>query len=183
MAENDNQQNQQNQQNNQQNQQSQVEILTSLLNAIGGRQERAANAVVRSFSEQYGYSEDELKELIRKDREAKASQPTEAQQKQIDAAMERANTLLISAEVKALGATMGLKDPDVALSLLDRKKITVKDDGKVEGVKEQLEALKKEKAYFFDAEKPIKTGMRQSKGEKGKFDDANAALRAVLGKG
>lgn len=176
--------NQQNQQNNQQPQVDYAALTSSLLNALGARQERAENAVVRSFSEQYGMSEAELKELVKKDREAKASQPTEAQQKQIDAAMERANSLLISAEVKTIGATMGLKDPDVALSLLDRKKITVKDDGKVEGVKEQLEALKKEKSYFFDAEKPIKTGMRQSKGEqKGKFDDANAALRAVLGKG
>lgn len=161
-------------------------LTTTLLNALGARQERAENGVVRSFAEQYGMTEGEVKTLLSEARKERDSKPTDAQQKQIDAAMERANTLLISAEVKTVGATMGLRDPDVALSLLDRKKITVKEDGKVEGVKEQLEALKKNKEYFFDAEKPVKTGMRQTKGggdKSGKYDEANAALRAVLGKG
>lgn len=172
-----------------QNPQPQVDyaaLTTSLLNALGARQERAENAVIRSFAEQNGVSESDLKQIVADWKKEKDSKPTEAQQKQIDAALDRANSLLISAEVKSVGASMGLKDAEVALSLLDRSKITVKDDGKVEGVKDQLEALKKSKDYLFAAEhKPVKTGMRQSQGEaqKGKFDDANAALRQVFGKG
>lgn len=162
-------------------------LTTSLLNALGARQERAENGVVRSFSEQYGVSEAELKEIVANAKKEKDSKPTEAQQKQIDAALERANNMLISAEVKSIGSTMGLKDADVAKGLLDMSKITVKEDGTVEGVKAQLEELRKNKDYLFAAEvkKPMKTGMRQSQGEaqKGKFDDANAALRQVFGKG
>ena len=160
-------------------------LTVALTNALTARTERAENGLVRSFAEQYGMSEGEIKQILADARKAKDTTPTAEQQKQINAALERANGMLISAEVKTLGAAMGLRDADVALSLLDRTKIKVGDDGKVEGVQDQLDALKKAKEYLFAAaEKPTRTGMRQAQGDpkSGKYDAANAALRAVLGK-
>lgn len=162
-------------------------LTNSLMSALSARQERAENGVVRSFAEQYGMSETEVKTILSEARKNKDNTPTAEQQKQIDAALAKANERLLSAEVTAVGSTMGLVDPAVALSLLDRSKIKIEDDGKVSGVKEALDALKTEKAYLFPAavEKPKRTGMRQAQGEpsKGQHDDINSALRAVLGKG
>jgi hypothetical protein len=40
-------------------------------------------------------------------------------------------------------------DPDVAWALVDRSALTIGDDGKVQGVKPALDALKKEKPQLF----------------------------------
>ena len=56
---------------------------------------------------------------------------------------------LLQAEVRAVGVEMGLVDADVALRLLAPDAITVEEDGSVGGVREALEALRKEKGYLF----------------------------------
>ena len=149
--------------------------------AVAGRIQRAENSVVRSYSEQYGMDESEIRKILDKAKAEKEQKPTAAQQAIIDKAIENANTRLIAAEVKATGATMGIVDAEVALSLIDKSKIRVKDDGSVEGVKESLDALKTSKPYLFAAQEPKKTGMRQTQGDNNK--DINAALRSVLKKG
>lgn len=161
------------------------DLANSLLDALEARNRRTEGGIVRSYAQQYGMSEDEIKDILTNAKNERASKPTQAQQQQIDAALKKANDRLISAEIKTVGATLGLVDADVALSLIDKTKITVKDDGTVEGVKDALEALKTSKSYLFAAqEKPKKTGMRQTQGDPktGKYDSANAALRAAFGK-
>ena len=133
-------------------------------------------------------TEAEVSEILAKARNERNSKPTEAQQAQIDAALGKANERLVAAEVKAVGATLGLLDTDVALALIDRKKITVKDDGSVEGVKDALEALKASKSYLFGAksEPAKKTGMRQTQGGgatgERSTESANDALRSLFGR-
>lgn len=58
---------------------------------------------------------------------------------------------MIAAEVRAYGAQMGLLDAETALLLLDKSHVSVSEDGKVQGVKEALEALKTDKPYLFGA--------------------------------
>jgi len=163
------------------------QLANSLLDALDNRNRRTENGVVRSYAQQYGMTEAEVSEILAKARNERNSKPTEAQQAQIDAALGKANERLVAAEVKAVGATLGLLDTDVALALIDRKKITVKDDGSVEGVKDALESLKASKSYLFGAktETPKKTGMRQTQGSTtgGKTTDSvNDALRSLFGR-
>jgi len=71
----------------------------------------------------------------------------EAQTK-AQAATELANNKLVRGEVKFLSAQLGVVDPDAAFALMDKSKIKVDDQGNVEGVKEALEALLKDKPYL-----------------------------------
>lgn len=161
------------------------QIVANLLNAIESRTQRATNGIYRSFEEQYGMSETELRELVAKHKAEKDSKPTEAQQRAMDEALTKANQRLIASEVKVIGKDLGLVDSDVAMQLMDKTKVKVNDDGSVEGVKEALEALQKSKAYLFTAsEKPVRTGMRQTKEshEEDKAERFNKALRQALGK-
>lgn len=164
------------------------QLANSLLDALDNRNRRTENGVVRSYAQQYGMTEAEVSEILAKARNERNSKPTEAQQAQIDAALGKANERLVAAEVKAVGATLGLLDTDVALALIDRKKITVKDDGSVEGVKDALEALKASKSYLFGAksEPAKKTGMRQTQGGgatgERSTESANDALRSLFGR-
>lgn len=164
------------------------QLANSLLDALDNRNRRTENGVVRSYAQQYGMTEAEVSEILAKARNERNSKPTEAQQAQIDAALGKANERLVAAEVKAVGATLGLLDTDVALALIDRKKITVKDDGSVEGVKDALEALKASKSYLFGAksEPAKKTGMRQTQGVgatgERSTESANDALRSLFGR-
>ena len=68
--------------------------------------------------------------------------------KKAQEAEERANQRLIKAEVKVISSQLGIIDPDAALALMDKGKIKVNDAGDVEGAKEALEALLKEKPYL-----------------------------------
>lgn len=164
------------------------QLANSLLDALDNRNRRTENGVVRSYAQQYGMTEAEVSEILAKARNERNSKPTEAQQAKIDAALGKANERLVAAEVKAVGATLGLLDTDVALALIDRKKITVKDDGSVEGVKDALEALKASKSYLFGAksEPAKKTGMRQTQGGgatgERSTESANDALRSLFGR-
>ncbi len=100
------------------------QLANSLLDALDNRNRRTENGVVRSYAQQYGMTEAEVSEILAKARNERNSKPTEAQQAQIDAALGKANERLVAAEVKAVGATLGLLDADVALTLIDRKKIS-----------------------------------------------------------
>lgn len=67
------------------------------------------------------------------------------------------------------------KDADIVFGLLDRSKIAFGEDGKLQGLDEQLQNLTKEKAFLFDVEDPGDkgaTGTGKSGGDKGKKTDA-----------
>jgi hypothetical protein len=121
----------------------------TLLKAVEDRARRAQNSVVRSMAEQNGVPEETLTELLSQARAEKATElPPEFQQR-LDEAAAAAALKLKMAEVKAIGAEMGLMDAEVALQLIDPETLTVADNGDVTGVREALESLKQRKSYLF----------------------------------
>lgn len=71
-----------------------------------------------------------------------------AQQAALEKASKAAKDLIIKAEVKVLANELGIVDPDAAMALADLSKVQVTEDGKVEGVKEALEALLQAKPWL-----------------------------------
>ncbi|MGN1020334.1 MAG: hypothetical protein ACI4O7_08150 [Aristaeellaceae bacterium] len=125
------------------------QLVQTLLHAIDSRQQRAEKSVLRSMAQQYGLEESELSAMLDEARQRKQAQLPPQVQQQLDQANERANRLLIAAEIKSLGAAMGLIDPEAALQLMNREGITVDDKGAVSGAQQALDALKESKPYLF----------------------------------
>nr|DAI35527.1 MAG TPA: minor structural protein [Caudoviricetes sp.] len=123
------------------------EVAEALMAALESRQKRAEAGVMKSMAEQYGMSDEEINQILTAEKLKRASQLPPEVQKQI----EKANSLIVAAEIKSLGAQMGLLDPDAALLLMDRKGVKVEDSGAVTGAKEALESLKEAKPYLFGA--------------------------------
>lgn len=157
-------------------------IAQAVLQAIETRNQRTERSIVKSMAEQHGLTENELTAILTRAKEDKAKQLTPDAQKQIDEANRRVEGILLTAEVKALGAAMGLVDADVALQLIDRSQVKVEGD-KVSGVQEALEKLKEGKPYLFGAAaQPAPAGawgQQQGKGP-GSETTARDELRAAL---
>lgn len=66
----------------------------------------------------------------------------------IEERMRAANERLIAAEIREIGAQMGLVDAQAAFTLMDKSGISVDDGGSVAGVREALEALVAAKPYL-----------------------------------
>ena len=128
------------------------DIAAALLSALETRQQRTERSVAKSFSEQYGLSENEITDILAKAKAEKDAKIPEAAQAEITRQMERANSLLIAADVRAKGAALGLVDADTALLLLDKSKIKVDDKGMVTGTEDALKDLQASKAYLFTAQ-------------------------------
>lgn len=160
------------------------QIAASIIQSIESRNRRSENGIVKSYAEQYGMTEAEVASILEKEKHRRATELSPEQQKSVQAQIAKANERLISAEVKSIGASIGLIDTDAAAVLMDKTKITVKDDGTVEGVKDALEALRKSKPYMFGSSTPPKTGMRQrgTEVQANPNAEANAALRELFGK-
>jgi len=77
-----------------------------------------------------------------KDREAELVNQNTALQ-------EKAKSVIVNSEIKVFAVQAGIVDPDVAVAILDRSGISVSEDGKVEGVKEAIDALAKGKPYLL----------------------------------
>lgn len=144
------------------------DIAAALLTALETRQQRTERSVAKSFSEQYGLSETEISDILAKAKAEKEAKIPEAAQAEITKQLERANGLLIAADVRAKGAALGLVDADTALLLLDESKIKVDDKGVVTGTEEALKDLQSSKAYLFAAQP---TGQKGIVG--GKIDNPN----------
>lgn len=144
------------------------DIAAALLTALETRQQRTERSVAKSFSEQYGLSETEISDILARAKAEKEAKIPEAAQAEITKQLERANGLLIAADVRAKGAALGLVDADTALLLLDKSKIKVDDKGVVTGTEEALKALQASKAYLFTAQP---TGQKGIVG--GKIDNPN----------
>lgn len=67
------------------------------------------------------------------------------------------------------------KNSKTVKALLDQSKIKVGDDGKVEGLEDQIKAIQKSDAYLFDSGEPAKT---QLKGVKPQDGNGNPAPKA-----
>lgn len=144
------------------------DIAAALLTALETRQQRTERSVAKSFSEQYGLSETEISDILARAKAEKEAKIPEAAQAEITKQLERANGLLIAADVRAKGAALGLVDADTALLLLDKSKIKVDDKGIVTGTEETLKDLQSSKAYLFAAQP---TGQKGVVG--GKIDNPN----------
>ena len=144
------------------------DIAAALLTALETRQQRTERSVAKSFSEQYGLSETEISDILAKAKAEKEAKIPEAAQAEITKQLERANGLLIAADVRAKGAALGLVDADTALLLLDKSKIKVDDKGIVTGTEEALKDLQSSKAHLFAAQP---TGQKGIVG--GKIDNPN----------
>lgn len=144
------------------------DIAAALLTALETRQQRTERSVAKSFSEQYGLSETEISDILARAKAEKEAKIPEAAQAEIAKQLERANGLLIAADVRAKGAALGLVDADTALLLLDKSKIKVDDKGVVTGTEEALKDLQASKAYLFAAQP---TGQKGVVG--GKIDNPN----------
>lgn len=128
------------------------DIAASLLTALDARQQRAERAVAKSFSEQYGLTDEEITAILTKAKADKAAQLPEAAQAEINKQREKANRLLITAEVRAKGSALGLVDAETAMLLLDMNGVKVDDAGNVTGVDEALNSLKTAKPFLFSAQ-------------------------------
>lgn len=143
-------------------------LAEAFAKALDTRTNRAERSVARSFAEQYGMTEAEVTALLEKAKADKAKAiPPEVQQ-QIDAAQEKANSLLIVAEAKTISAELGFIDADVAFQLMDKANVKVDEAGKVTGVKEALEALK--------TAKPFLCGQQQTAGAWGQKQGGSAPM-------
>jgi len=82
-------------------------------------------------------------------------------------AKSEAQEWLLKAEVKANAVELGVIDPDAAYTLMDKSKVKVGDDGSIEGVKDVLEALIKDKPYLKGQARPGSSGADNMGGDGG----------------
>ena len=150
------------------------DIATAFLPALESRTQRVEKSVAKSFSEQYGLSETEITDILAQAKAEKDAKIPEAAQSEINKQLEKANKLLIGADVRAKGAALGLVDADVAMQLIDMSKVKVDENGAVTGTEEALKALQSAKAYLFTA-KP--TGQKYNVG--GKIDETTEPVDGV----
>lgn len=64
----------------------------------------------------------------------------------------RLSTLSMDYDIKDALRAAKVRDVDIVFSLLDRDKISAGKDGKLEGVEDQLKAIKERRAFLFEEE-------------------------------
>ena len=77
-----------------------------------------------------------------------AEQAAKDADERVKAAEKAANDRIMRSELKTIAITAGMIDLD-GLKLADLSKVTLKDDGTLEGADAMLEQLKKDKPYLF----------------------------------
>ncbi|HNW87668.1 MAG TPA: hypothetical protein PLP25_01555 [Candidatus Limiplasma sp.] len=126
------------------------EALTeTLLKAVQDRSARAEKSVLHSMAEQSGVDEQTLTALLAQTRADNAAELSPEAQQRLDEANARVTQRLLMAEVKSVGAELGLIDADAALRLMDTAGVTITPEDGVTGVREVLEALRESKRYLF----------------------------------
>lgn len=113
-------------------------------------------------SEKHRKAADEWAKAKEAEETAKLSE-TEKLKKQLDeantakeSALKTANNRLIAAEIKSKSDKF--IDPDVVLALVDKSKVTVKEDGSIEGVDAVLDELAKAKPHLLKGSSGSKLG-------------------------
>ncbi|MDI9412092.1 MAG: hypothetical protein QM401_00745 [Bacillota bacterium] len=101
---------------------------------------------MQAAAKAYKAAQEKQKSDLEKEQEAKAAAEAKAAQ-----AEERAKQAYIKASFVAQAATANLVNVEDAFRLADLSSVTVKDDGTVEGVKEVVDALIKDKPYLVKA--------------------------------
>ena len=135
-----------------------AEIVDALAAALETRRQRAERSVIGSFAEQNGMSVRELTRLLEeRNRQQPPVIPDEVQNA-IDARVRAANERLITAEIREVGAQLGLVDAQAAFVLMDKTGVSVKEDGSVTGVREALDELVKTRPYLVGQPSAFGTG-------------------------
>ncbi len=133
-------------------------IADSLAAALENRRQRAERSVINSFAQQNHLSPGQIEELIRQRRERQGQSLPENLQSVIDERFRAADNRLINAEIREIGAQLGLIDTEAAFALMDKSQVFVDDSGSVNGVREALQELIKNKPYLAGQTHPIGTG-------------------------
>ncbi len=123
-------------------------IADSLAAALDNRRQRAERSVIHSFAQQNSISPDLLEDILRQRREREKAALPDDVQAVIDRRLKEADDRLISAEIREVGAQLGLIDTEAAFALMDKSDIHIGDDGSVSGVRESLQALLRHKPYL-----------------------------------
>lgn len=123
-------------------------IADSLAAALDSRRQRAERSVIHSFAQQNSISPDILEELLRRRREREKDAVPDELQAVIDRRLKEADDRLVHAEIRAVGAQLGLIDAEAAFALMDKSSVHVDENGSVNGVKESLQELLKNKPYL-----------------------------------
>lgn len=64
----------------------------------------------------------------------------------------------LTGELKLALSQTGTRDVELLAGLIDKAKLKLSEDGKLDGLTEQLDKIKTEKAFLFNAEDPTKKG-------------------------
>lgn len=137
----------------------------------------AANAESKALKQTVSDRDKQLEGL------KKSSASNEELQKQIGELQEanKEQARKHAEEMKELRLTSAIKlsvagkvhDEDMAAMLFDRSKLVLTEDGKVSGLVEQLETIKKEKSFLFKDETGGREGTKKGSGYKPKGGEAN----------
>jgi hypothetical protein len=121
--------------------------------------------------------EDANKTELEKEREARQKAESTSQ-----AALDKANTRLINAELKVFASQAGYADPSDAVALVNRSDLKVDDDGNVTGAKEAVEALIAAKPHLKGSKdtNSSATGDSSQGGETETKGGFNEAFRAAV---
>lgn len=127
---------------------------------VKGKLEQTKEELKRS-KEQLVERDDQLEELKKStgDNESLKQQITELQNENQKMKQEKESEikeLKLSAAIKAsLGDSA--QDPDLVVSLFDRSKLILGDDGKITGLNEQLKSLKETKKFLFREDNSVES--------------------------
>ena len=109
-------------------------IADSLAAALDNRRQRAERSVINSFARQNNLSPEILEGFLQQRSERRGETIPDDVQAMIDRRFKQADERLINAEIKEIGAQLGLIDAQAALAMMDRSGVRVANDGSVTGV-------------------------------------------------
>lgn len=164
-----------------QGEQSIEQFVAAALEAVEARRQRVGEAVIKSFAEQYGMTADELKEAIAAENAKRNQQIIEEEvRSQIDTINKSIRECILKTEITQVGAAMGLLDPDLAMLLIDKKRVAINDDNTVEGVQDELEKLQKDMPYLFKLVNPSPLAQNRQGGAPYTNTNTPSTLRSAL---
>ena len=123
-------------------------IADSLAAALENRRQRAERAVIQSFARQNNLTPEVLAQFLRQREDKRGDALPDELRETIERRVKAADDRLIHAEIRDVGAQLGLIDPDAAFALMDKSGVSVADDGSVLGVRESLDELLRNKPYL-----------------------------------
>ena len=145
--------------------------------SFSSRVDREARKQLDEKAQSLGYKDAQEMEKALKDIKAKAEaekseadllkEQNETLKKEKAEAIEKTNSRLINSDLKVFAVQAGIIDPEAAAMLADRSGITVDDSGAVEGAKEAIDGLVKNKPYLVGKGTKTEVGSASNPGGDG----------------